>query len=133
MKKILTLFLTTCLCFPLMLTASAETLNGTKVRGVADPWLFKHGGNYYLTQTGGTNVSVFEASTISGLASLKAADYISYDANKDPTFIEMYGANGKVGGTWSPEIHYFSEEAAPGNAGWELHLSAIFRGAIPCL
>ncbi len=123
MKKILTLFLTTCLCFPLMLTASAETLNGTKVRDVADPWLFKHNGNYYLTQTGSTNVIVLESPTISGLASLKSGDYIAYDAKKDPTFVEMYGANGKVAGTWSPEIHYFSEEAAPGNAGWYMFVA----------
>ena len=123
MKKIFALFLTTCLCFPLMLTASAETLNGTKVRGVADPWLFKHNGNYYLTQTGSTNVSVFESPTLSGFASLKASDYIAYDVKKDPTFIEMYGKTGKVGGTWSPEIHYFSEEAAPGNAGWYMFVA----------
>ena len=46
-----------------------ETLDATLLRkSCADPWLFRHEGRFYLTQTGSTKVRVLEADTLSGLA-----------------------------------------------------------------
>ena len=46
-----------------------ETLDATLLRkSCADPWLFRHEGRFYLTQTGTAKVRVLESDTLAGLA-----------------------------------------------------------------
>ena len=48
---------------------TVETLDTTLLRkSCADPWLFRHGGKFYLTQTGTAKVRVLESDTLAGLA-----------------------------------------------------------------
>lgn len=122
MKKLLSLFIFALL---LALAVSAETLNGTKVRsGVADPQLFTDGEHYYLAKTGNTRIAVYTADSISGLASASDEESIAYTAYYDgivydPTVETLFGEGATVNGTWSPEIHYFSEEDfGEEHAGW---------------
>ena len=49
--------------------AKVETLPSTLLRrNCADPWLFRHNGKFYLTQTGSTKVFVLESAALSGFA-----------------------------------------------------------------
>lgn len=124
MKKFLPLLLAAVMLFALPLTVSAETLDGTLVRSsAADPWLCTDGEFYYLTITGTTKIAVFRSTTLSGFAAQKINSNIAYDSSQDPTVIELFGAGSKLSGTWSPEIHYFTEEEAPGNSGWYMFLA----------
>lgn len=117
MKKLLSLFIFALL---LALAVSAETLNGTKLRNTcADPWLFTHNDFFYLARTGATRIAVHKTETLAELISSKTEDSIAYDAAKDPTVEVLYGTQYPVNGTWSPEIHYFSEEDfGKEYAGW---------------
>ena len=133
MKKWLALLLTACLACTLLLTASAETLDGTLIRsGTADPWILYHNGMYYLTQTGKTRVAVFAAENLvdfrSTIDNAVVDANIVYDSAEDPTVVALYGEGAKLSGTWSPEIHYFSEEEAPGYAGWYMLLALRKEG-----
>ncbi|MBQ4599648.1 MAG: family 43 glycosylhydrolase [Clostridia bacterium] len=124
MKKWIALLLTACMCCALLLTASAETLNSTKIRSsAADPWLCTDGEYYYLTVTGSTKIAVFRSTTLSGFASQSINSNIVYNSAMDPTVIDLFGDGAKLSGTWSPEIHYFTEEEAPGNSGWYMFLA----------
>lgn len=130
MKKMVTLLLTACMCCALPLAASAEELRGTLVRsGTADPWLFTDGQSYYLTQTGTSRVAVFKSSTLKGFGALSLNDNIAYVAYLngivyDPTVTELFGKNATVNGTWSPEIHYISEEDFGAEyAGWYMFVA----------
>ena len=130
MKKLfVSLFVWAMLC-ALTLGASAETLSSTQVRSSnADPWLFTDGEKYYLTQTGTSRIAVFESSTIRGFASKSLVSNIKYTAYYngvvyDPTVIELFGEGAAINGTWSPEIHYFSEEDfGEEYAGWYMFLA----------
>ncbi|MBQ9134033.1 MAG: family 43 glycosylhydrolase [Clostridia bacterium] len=133
MKKWLALLLTACLTCTLLLTVSAETLDGTLIRsGTADPWILYHDGMYYLTQTGTSRVAVFAAEKLvdfrSTIDDAVVNANIVYNSAEDPTVKELYGADAKLSGTWSPEIHYFSEEEAPGYAGWYMLLALRKKG-----
>ena len=45
--------------------STVETLDTTLLRrACADPWLFRHEGRFYLTQTGATKVRVLESGTL---------------------------------------------------------------------
>ena len=102
--------------------AQVETLETTLLRkGCADPWLFRHNGKFYLTQTGSTKVHVFASDTLSGLSAAGCAPSVAYDSSFDPT-VKSLGYAG-VSGTWSPEIHHFSEADFPGHAGWYLFVA----------
>ena len=85
-------------------------------KACADPWLFRHEGKFYLTQTGSSKVLVEESGTLSGLASPKCTKHLAYDAKVDPMLATL-GYKG-VNGVWSPEIHHFSDDDFPGHAGW---------------
>ena len=122
MRKLIVLLLAGCILFALPLSVSAETLSSTKVlAGTADPWLFKDGEYYYLAKTGATKIQIRESKTISGFQSSSSINV--YDSAQDPTVEELFGPGAKLSGTWSPEIHYFSEEEAPGNSGWYMFLA----------
>ena len=102
--------------------AQAETLSSTLLRkGCADPWLFRHDGKFYLTQTGTAKVRVLEADTISGLAATDCAQSIAYDSASDP-MVKQLGYAG-VSGTWSPEIHHYTDADFPGHEGWYMFLA----------
>ena len=102
--------------------AKVETLPATLLRkGCADPWLFRHEGKFYLTQTGTTKVKVLASDTLSGLAAADCAQGIAYDSASDPT-VRQLGYAG-VSGTWSPEIHCFTDADFPGHAGWYMFLA----------
>jgi hypothetical protein len=102
--------------------AQVETLPATLLRkGCADPWLFRHDGKFYLTQTGTAKVRVLEADTLAGLAAADCAQSIAYDSASDP-MVKQLGYTG-VSGTWSPEIHSFSDTDFPGHAGWYMFLA----------
>jgi len=121
MKKLLSIII---LALLLTFAVSAETLSSTKIRGTcSDPWLFTHNDCFYLARTGASRVAVHKASTLSGLAPSKTESSIAYDAASDPTVELLYGEGATVNGTWSPEIHYFSEEDFPGASGWYMFLA----------
>jgi len=99
-----------------------ETLDSTLLRKrCADPWLFRHDGKFYLTQTGAAKVRVRASDTIAGLAAADCAQCIAYDSADDQT-VKALGYAG-VSGTWSPEIHCFTEADFPGHAGWYMFLA----------
>ncbi len=128
MKKIITLLAFVFTLCALTFAAYADTFSGTMVRSNnADPNLFFHDGYYYLTQTGTSRIAVFKSKTLSGLNSLTINSNISYTAYLngtvyDPAVEELFGDGATVNGTWSPEIHYFSEEQFPGQSGWYMFL-----------
>lgn len=122
MKKLLSIII---LALVLTLAVGAETLPSTKVRGgTADPHLFTDGEYYYLAKTGNTRIAVYKADSISGLASAADSQSIAYcpyynGVVYDPTIEALYGEGATINGTWSPEIHYFSEEDFGAEyAGW---------------
>ena len=99
-----------------------ETLDSTLLRkSCADPWLFRHDGKFYLTQTGTAKVRVLESDTLAGLAAADCAQSIAYDSASDP-MVRQLGYAG-VNGTWSPEIHCFTDAEFPGHAGWYMFLA----------
>ena len=128
MKKVVALFALLITFVLFTFVAGADTFNGTMVRSNnADPNLFFHDGYYYLTQTGTSRIAVFKSKTLEGLDSLTLSSNISYTAYLngtvyDPAVTELFGSGATINGTWSPEIHYFSEEQFPGNSGWYMFL-----------
>ena len=101
---------------------TVETLDTTLLRkSCADPWLFRHDGKFYLTQTGAAKVRVLASDTLAGLAAADCAQSIAYDSAGDPT-VKALGYAG-VSGTWSPEIHCFTDADFPGHAGWYMFLA----------
>ena len=101
---------------------TVETLDTTLLRkSCADPWLFRHDGKFYLTQTGAAKVRVLASDTLAGLAAADCAQSIAYDSAGDPT-VKSLGYAG-VSGTWSPEIHCFTDADFPGHAGWYMFLA----------
>ncbi len=122
MKKLLSIII---LALILAFAVGAETLTSTKVRGgTADPHLFTDGEYYYLAKTGNTRIAVYKADSISGLAHAADSQSIAYcpyyeNTVYDPTIEALYGEGATINGTWSPEIHYFSEEDFGAEyAGW---------------
>ncbi|MBR1587880.1 MAG: hypothetical protein IJ658_06105 [Kiritimatiellae bacterium] len=102
--------------------ARAETLSSALLRkGCADPWLFRHEGRFYLAQTGSTKVLVYSSETLSGLSAARGTTSVAYDSAADPTVKELGFAG--VNGTWSPEIHRYSDAEFPGHAGWYMFLA----------
>lgn len=129
MKKIISFLLVAVSVMALTFAVGADTFNGTMVReNNADPNLFFYNGKYYLTQTGTSRVAVFETEHVDELNELSLTKNISYTAFLngviyDPAVVELFGENAEINGTWSPEIHYFSEEQFPGNSGWYMFLA----------
>ncbi len=124
MKKRITWIICICaMLLSMLMSVSAETLDGTKIRSsAADPWICYHDGYYYLTVTGSTKIAVFKAKAISDFGKQNILSNIVYDSAKDKTVKDIYGVDARLSGTWSPEIHYFTDEQAPGNSGWYMFL-----------
>lgn len=102
-------------------TLQKFTKSGTLLRSsVADPCLIYSHGDFYLTMTGSTRIAMLHDSDLSRLTSAyhSVSDNIIYDSASDPNIEATLGAGAVVDGTWSPEVHYFSEEDCPGNSGW---------------
>ena len=99
-----------------------ETLDSPLLRkGCADPWLFRHDSKFYLTQTGSTKVIVSASDTLSGLSAAGCAQTVAYDSAFDTT-TGLWGYKG-VSGTWSPELHYFTDADFPEHAGWYMFVA----------
>jgi GH43 family beta-xylosidase len=97
------------------------TLNGTMLRSsVADPCIVCYNGLFYMTMTGASNVAMAIDSDLSRLTTSAhpTPSNLIYKSAEDPSVREIFGDGATINGTWSPEIHYFSEEDCPGNAGW---------------
>lgn len=130
MKKLFSILLFTLL---LMFAVGAETLYGTELRtSTADPHLFMHDGYYYLARTGSTRVAVHKATSLLRLSTAYSSteESIAYDASADPTVETLFGAGATISGTWSPEIHYFSEaDFGAENAGWYMFVGLRKKAA----
>lgn len=102
-----------------------DYLPGTLLRkSSADPWMFEYNGCYYLTVTGSTRVLLYKSRTISGLSSMTNSLASDYEEiyQFDASLCADLGIK-QCAGTWSPEVHYYSEEDFPGNSGWYLNLA----------
>lgn len=121
-RVVLAVFLLLLIC----LAASAQKLDGTLVRrAAADPCLVFDDGYFYLTMTGSSRLAMVKDRS---LASLDVDEHpttgnIFYDSANDPTVEELFGPGAVINGTWSPEIHYFSEEEFPGASGWYMYMA----------
>ncbi len=99
-------------------------IKGTLVRtSTADPCLLYKDGFFYMTMTGSSNLAMVVDREIPKLSTafhpIDPSIYI-YQSSADPSVEALYGEGAKINGTWSPEIHYLSEEDCPGNSGWYL-------------
>ena len=104
--------------------------SGTIVRGsCADPCIVYSHGEFFLTMTGSTRLAMIHDSDLSHLtaAAHSVNDNIIYDSASDPTVATMYEGV-ELDGTWSPEVHYFSEEDCPGNSGWYMVFAVKKKG-----
>lgn len=123
MKRLLALLTAATL---LLSSAEGKPLNGTLVRkGTADPCLIYQGGKFYLTMTGTSRLAMIKDASLAHLSTdyHKIKDNIIYDSKLDPTVKALFGEDATINGTWSPELHYFSEEEFPGMSGWYLYLA----------
>lgn len=101
-------------------TAEA-TLDGTLLRtSAADPSIAYCNGVFYMTMTGSSNIAMVSDKDLSKLttAAHSNSSNLIYKSASDPSVEEIFGSGAKINGTWSPEIHFFSEEDCPGNSGW---------------
>lgn len=104
-------------------STSVSTLPSSLLRtGAADPCLFTFGDTYYLTMTGTSNIALLKSKDISALASLTLSPNIVYRGAQDSNAIDNLGYT-ELSGTWSPEIHYFTQEEFGQNAGWYMYLA----------
>lgn len=123
MKRIISLFIAVVLLFS---SAESKPLCGTLIRkGTADPCLIFQDGHFYLTMTGASRLALIKGASLDKLSTEhhKLRDNIIYDSKQDPTVKMLFGEYATINGTWSPEIHYFSEEEFPGMSGWYLYFA----------
>lgn len=80
----------------------------------ADPWVFLHGGFYYCTSTGGSQLTGRKVANLPDLPYAETVTLWRPPPGRD------YSRN-----LWSPKIYHFSEaEVGAKDAGWYLYLSA---------
>lgn len=118
--------LATILLAAVSLTAWSITLEGTLIRtSAADPCLVFDNGMFYLTMTGSTKIALVSDKDLGNLttAAHPTTANIVYDSAEDPSVEALFGEGAVLNGTWSPELHYFSEEEFPGHSGWYMYLS----------
>ena len=109
------------------------TIPSTLIRtSCADPCLIYKDGKFYLTMTGSSNIVMVVDSDLNRLNTqvhpTGSCTYI-YKSDSDPNVQALYGAGATINGTWSPELHYFSEEDFPGQSGWYLFLGLRKSGS----
>ena len=110
----------------LSVATNAKPLVGTLVRtSTADPCLIYQDGYFYLTMTGRSALAMIKDSSLACLSTKhhSTSENIFYLSKLDPTVAEIFGEDAEINGTWSPEIHYFSEEEFPGQSGWYLYVA----------
>ena len=115
-----------CLTVLLPTLAFSQRLDGTLIRrSAADPCLVFDDGCFYLTMTGSSRLVMVKDRSLSSLDVdvHPTLDNIFYDSAADPSVEELFGPGAVINGTWSPEIHYFSEEEFPGESGWYIYLA----------
>ena len=80
----------------------------------ADPWLFYHDGFYYYTSTtGSATLKLVKVANIGDL--IHSGGTVIYSPEKGKPYSDS---------SWSPEIHYYTdEEVGPGNGGWYCYLA----------
>ena len=116
------LLLTLIFLISALLSIAAAAPQPTLLRkSCADPWLLRYDGKFYLAQTGATKILVEESETLEGLGAPSCQKTLAYDSAVDKTVTEL-GYKG-VSGTWSPEIHHFTDDEFPGFAGWYMFLA----------
>lgn len=123
MKKI---YILAALIAATLVFGAAAPQHSTLVRtSCADPCLVYDQGNFYLTMTGSSKLAMIVDRNLGNLTTdiHPTPDNIFYDSAYDPSVEELFGEGAKINGTWSPELHYFSEEEFPGNSGWYLYFS----------
>lgn len=103
------------------------TTTGTLIRtSCADPCLIYKDGMFYLTMTGSSALVIVSDPDLRKLTTsahpTKKSTYI-YHGDDDPTVKTVFGNGAKLSGTWSPELHYISEDDLPGYSGWYLFFS----------
>ena len=99
------------------------TKSGTLVRtSAADPCIVYYDGEFYMTMTGSANLALIHDPDLSKLTTSAHSNSknLIYKSTEDPSVVEIFGAGAEINGTWSPEIHYFSESDCPGYSGWYL-------------
>lgn len=102
----------------------AMTTEGTLIRtSCADPCMVYENGMFYLTMTGSSNLVMVVDSDLNKLNTnvhpTGSCTYI-YRSENDPNVEALYGKGASISGTWSPELHYISEDDIPGYSGWYL-------------
>lgn len=114
----------------LMLSSAAPLkiiqMDRTRVRtSCADPCLVYDNGYFYLTMTGATRLAMIKDASIDNLGTdvHPTLDNIIYDSSMDRTVSKLFGRYAELSGTWSPELHFFSEEEFPGQSGWYMYFS----------
>lgn len=100
---------------------------GTLIRtSAADPCMIYEDGKFYLTMTGTSNIAMICDSSLDRLTTaihpITPALYV-YQSSKDPNVQAMFGQDAEINGTWSPELHYFSNDDFSGMNGWYMFLS----------
>lgn len=100
------------------------TTTGTLIRtSCADPCLRYEDGVFYLTMTGTSALVLVSDTDINKLTTAvhptTKCTYM-YHGQDDPTVKAAFGKEAELSGTWSPELHYISEEDLPGYSGWYL-------------
>lgn len=101
------------------------TLSGTLLhKSMADPCMVFSNGFFYLTATGWQNIALLKSATLADLAGLSVtntSNYVYESALDNGAKAELDYTT--LSGTWSPELHYFSEEDFPGHSGWYMYLA----------
>lgn len=107
-------------------TYTEFTKHGTLIRtSVADPCLNYVNGLFYLTMTGSSNISMIVDTDLDKLTTAIHPVNLSnriYQSSSDDNVKAMFGDDAEINGTWSPEVHYFSEADFPGRSGWYMFL-----------
>ena len=109
-----------------LLFSGAAPMRSTLIRtSCADPCIIFDHGTFYLTMTGSTKIALIVDRNLANLTTdiHPTTQSIIYDSAQDPTVEELFGVGAEINGTWSPEIHYFSEEDFPGKSGWYMYFA----------
>ena len=100
-----------------------DTLSTTLLREyTADPCMIYVDGYYYLTMTGSKNIALLRSNVLGEFNDLTLSEHLVYRSELDATAQNVLGYT-DLSGTWSPELHYFSEEDFPGQGGWYMYLA----------
>ncbi len=80
---------------PAQAPAGARTFTNPLKANGPDPWVIRHGGYYYYTNTMGTNLTLWKSKTLEGIKEAAGAKVWTPPA-----------AGPNSGGIWAPELHF---------------------------